>query len=264
MNTHLLPYCVLLLYAPLLGLLHCAACSGQSIEARESDSLETSFPVADSQVDQQQAAQLIVQQTNRFRESNDLQPLQVNAQLAETAQYFANYMARTDQYGHHADDNRPAGRAENHGYDYCLIAENIAYLYSSTGFSTSEMAEEFVEGWKDSPQHRENMLSAAHQETGVAVARSDKSGHWYAVQMFGRPQSASIKFSLENRSESVVQYNVGERLFELPPQYKRTHIRCREVAVDFQTESLGTTAPSDGQAYTIVEQQGQLAIEREN
>ncbi len=35
---------------------------------------------------------------------------------------------------------------------------------------------------------RKNMLAPEVTETGVAVARSGKTGRYYAVQMFGRPR----------------------------------------------------------------------------
>ena len=40
-------------------------------------------------------------------------------------------------------------------------------------------------------------------ETGVAVARSEKTGYYYGVQMFGRPKSAAVVFKVENRAGVV-------------------------------------------------------------
>jgi uncharacterized protein YkwD len=112
-----------------------------------------------------------------------------NPVLARTVRDFVDFMARTDRYGHEADGKQPADRARGHGYDYCLVSENIAYQYNSAGFRTAALARDFVEGWKHSPQHRKNMLEPAATQTAVAVARSEKSGRYYAVQMFGRPKS---------------------------------------------------------------------------
>ena len=108
--------------------------------------------------------------------------------LAKTARYFADYMARTDNYGHTADGRQPSARATEHGYDYCVVAENIAYQFSSTSFETGELVDGFVEGWKQSPGHRKNILDDTVIDTGVAVAYSDHlpkqqsslaSGDWF-------------------------------------------------------------------------------------
>ena len=97
----------------------------------------------------------------------------VNPDLTDAARDFAAYMARTSRYGHTADGSRPADRAASHGYEYCVIAENIAYAFNSDGYTTEELGKTFVEGWKHSPGHRRNMLDPDVAETGVAVARSE-------------------------------------------------------------------------------------------
>ena len=80
-----------------------------------------------------------------------------------------------------------AERARRHGYAWCFIAENIAYQYDSRGFATESLAHGIVEGWKKSAGHRRNLLAREATHTGVAVARSEKTGYYYAVQLFGRP-----------------------------------------------------------------------------
>src|SRR5262249_17679704 len=131
-----------------------------------------------------EAVDVIVRRTNEFRKKEGHQDVKVDAKLADTARYFAEYMARTDEYGHSADGSRAGDRAKKHGYQYCVIAENIAYEYSSAGFSTAELAKKFFEGWKNSSEHRKNMSDPDITGTGVAIARSEKSGYYYAVQLF--------------------------------------------------------------------------------
>jgi len=132
----------------------------------------------------------IVEGTNRFRHEERLGSVRPDSQLDRTAHEFAEYLARTDRFDHEADGRTPAMRARAHGYDYCLVAENIAYQFDSRGFTTSALAHELVEGWKDSPGHRRNMLDARAVDTGVAVVQSRRSGRFYAVQMFGRRRAA--------------------------------------------------------------------------
>ena len=177
----------------------------------------------------------IVTQTNLFRAANKRDKVEVSPKLREAATEFARYMARTDRYGHEADGNPPQGRAEKHGYKYCLIAENIAYVFASEGFSTDQLADQFVNSWKNSPPHRRNMLEPDVVDVGVGVAQSADTGVFYAVQMFGRPQSMRIEFSVANETEQTVSYRLGTTEFTLPPRYVRTHERCRPTELRFAT-----------------------------
>src|SRR5262249_23915200 len=147
----------------------------------------------------------IIGRTNAFRKEQGREKVRRDAKLTRAAEYFAGYMARTDRYGHSADGQRPAARATKYGYAWCIVLENIAYEYNSRGFTTAELAEGFFEGWKNSPGHRRNMLDPDVTDTGVAVARSDKTGYYYAVQMFGRPKSKAVKFRVANRSGVTVK-----------------------------------------------------------
>ena len=136
--------------------------------------------------DPARVAALVAQRTSHFRATNRLPALQVSGTLAEAAQRFAEYMAGTEQYGHEADGRQPAERALAHGYEYCIVAENIAYQFSSRGFTSEELAERLIDAWEQSPEHRRNMLLPGVVDIGVGVARSDRTQRYYAVQMFGR------------------------------------------------------------------------------
>ncbi len=201
------------------------------------------------------AAGLIVDRTNAFRKEHGREPVRVNDKLTAAARYFAEYMAKHDEYGHTADGSRPADRATKHGYDYCIVLENIAYAFDSRGFDTGPLAEQFVTGWKESPGHRKNMLDPDATETGVAVARSEKTGHYYAVQMFGRPKSAAIEFTIDNRAGEAVEYTIGEKTFTLQPRFVRTHTRCRPSEVTFRQPTEGakptTVKPVSGDSFVV-------------
>src|SRR5205085_9863408 len=126
---------------------------------------------------------------------------------------------------------QPADRAKEHGYDYCIVLENIAYQYDSTGFTTEKLGGGFFTGWKESPGHRRNMLDPDVTETGVAIARSADTGYYYAVQLFGRPKSLRIEFRIANSTGAVVRYKVGDREYDLPPGVVMTHEVCRPTDV---------------------------------
>ena len=93
-------------------------------------------PARASTADPAQVASGIFEHTNAFRQQQGREKLKHDARLTKAASAFAAYMARTGKYGHGADGRTPAQRAEAQGYKYCTIAENIAFQYSSAGFTT--------------------------------------------------------------------------------------------------------------------------------
>jgi uncharacterized protein YkwD len=197
----------------------------------------------------------LISRTNAFRHQEGRPPVSPNPQLTAAAQDFATFMARTGQFSHAADGQTPEVRAKAHGYDPCLIAENIAYQYHSGGFTTEALAQGFFQGWQHSPSHRENLLDPAVTETGVGVAQSEQTGAYYAVQLFGRPMSQQVEFQITNTSHAAIQYTIDDQKFSLPPQVTSTHQQCRPPEVTFQwpgTQERTTVHPNHGDRYTIV------------
>ena len=137
-------------------------------------------------------------------------------ELSRAARYFADFMARTDKYGHTADGKQPSDRAKEYGYNFCIIAENIAWEFKTYGFTTEGLAERLFRGWKNSPEHRANMLDPDVYDIGVAVAHSEKTGRYYGAQEFGRPPSKAISFQVANRTSGSVHYTVDGESFTLP------------------------------------------------
>lgn len=158
--------------------------------------------LADADSIEDRIAEQIIRQTNDFRKSKGLEPVERNATLTTCAEEFAAFMAESEKYGHRADGRTPAERAEAAGYDYCVVRENIAYRTNTGEVTDESLTEVFVSGWIDSPPHRENMLADYATETGVGIATSDGITY-YAVQLFSRPKSASFQIEITNDSESV-------------------------------------------------------------
>lgn len=205
----------------------------------------------------------IVERTNAFRKEQRREPVQADEKLAKAAADFARYMAKTDRYGHKADDRTPANRVAAAGYDLCVVEENIAYRFRETGFTTDDLAEGFVVGWEESPPHRRNMLDRSVTATGVGVAQSEKTGVYYAVQLFGRPKSAAVAFEVINESELTVAYQVGDQTYKLPPRVIRKHEECRPATVRFLPDepdlrashpsaAVARFTPKGGERLTIV------------
>ncbi len=197
-----------------------------------------------AQPDLGQARHEVVAGANAFRQAQGRAQLAPNPRLEAAAAEFAAYMARTDLYSHEADGRQPAQRAEAQGYDWCLVAENLAYMMSSRGFATDELAQRLVQGWIDSPGHRHNLLEPGATETGVAIAHSAGTDRYYAVQMFGRPAAMRVRFALSNRIDQSVRYQLGEKTWSLGPGVTREHEQC-------ETPELRISLPGQARALTL-------------
>ena len=167
-------------------------------------------------------------------------------------------MARTGKFSHTADGSEPTARAKRFGYDYCIVSENIAYVFSSEGTDTAELARRVVQGWQKSPGHRKNMLDPNVTETAVAIARSTRTEYYYAVQLFGKPKSQMIEFKISNRSGVGVEYTVDGQTFQLPTRATSTHQVCNRPAVEFRGKTL---QPASGQQLVIVNDQNGMQVQ---
>lgn len=210
---------------------------------------------------------LVIEGTNDFRRRERLTQVDRDERLEAAAQTFAAHMARTGEFSHEADGTTPSARARGHGYDYCLVSENIAHQYSSRGYETADLAKKLVEGWKSSPGHRRNMVEPDVLHTGVGVAQTTKKGvpHYYAVQMFGRPRSASVEFQVSNPTTVGVRYRVGDRPFVLQPRTSRTHTECtsQELVIDLPEARDPRFTTRRGDKFVVSRDKGQVSVRRE-
>ena len=174
----------------------------------------------------------IVDLTNAFREEQGLGPVGRNDVLAGVAETFGRFLAERGVLGHRAGGTTPAERVEAAGYAFCSVRENLAYQFDPFGFDAARLAAATVEGWKDSPGHRANLLADDVTETGVAVVRDDETGRYFAVQVFALPESAAVTFEVENRTAVEQPYRVAGRAFSLPPRFVRSHTRCSPGPVE--------------------------------
>lgn len=234
--------------------------------APETEAAQAGSPAANTV----RTEQLIIDYTNRYRVQQGRTSLAPGTTLSRTARYFADYMATAYKYGHRADGRQPWERAKMHGYDFCLVSENIAYRYNSAGFTAEELASAFFDGWKTSTDHRKNMLDADVTETAVAISQNKQTGYYFAVQLFGRPKSQMLTFSMANQTGSTFKYKVDGSEFPLPPLYTRSHSRCRQPVVEVELQESQRKGkrrfyPRHGDALAIVfNQRGEPGLEVKN
>ena len=201
-----------------------------------------------------QTERAIVEMTNAFRRESKLAEVKPNAALTAAARAFAEYLARTGKFAHEADGRQPAERAEASGYRYCRVAENLAMNLDSRGFQTLALAGAAVEGWKNSPGHRANMLQRTVTEIGVAIARApDPDPKFISVQLFGRPESLKVEFRIENRTGTAVRYALGEETHTLPVRAVVTHTSCDPEQLSFEQAGAAPQRlePRNGDRFVV-------------
>ncbi|HEY7094732.1 MAG TPA: CAP domain-containing protein [Ktedonobacterales bacterium] len=129
----------------------------------------------------------VIARTNSYRVANGCPALTVNPILMGTAQGHSEEMALHDYVAHtSADGTSPWDRIKAAGYNYRLVAENIAWGATSP--------EQVVDAWFfESPPndaHRKNILNCGLHEIGVgyyylANDPGNVTAHAYWTQDFG-------------------------------------------------------------------------------
>jgi Cysteine-rich secretory protein family len=203
----------------------------------------------------------IVEMTNAFRTEHKLARVTPNPLLAAAARAYAMVLSkRKGELSHTIDGTTPATRVNAAGYAYCQIGENLAMAYDSRGFSSAGYARLTLDGWKESPGHRRNLLMAEVTDIGVAVARSSASDPRYvAVQVFARPRALRYSFKIANRTASTVHYTFGGEAREVLPRQIITHTSCASSDISFKLEAgsgVGRYEARDGRVYTLQPRQG--------
>lgn len=127
--------------------------------------------------------QQVVDLTNEFRAQNGLSLFAINLELQQAAQGHSNDLATGDYFSHTGLDGRkPWDRAEDAGYNYYTVGENIA--------AGQRSPEEVVQAWIDSPPHLANLMNPAFTEIGIGYEHlQNDTGNinynHYWTQLFG-------------------------------------------------------------------------------
>jgi uncharacterized protein YkwD len=108
------------------------------------------------------------------------QPLTRSATLDEAARIHARDMAQNSFLAHTgSDDTDPGERATRAGYEWRVVAENIAAGQTS--------ADDIAATWLESSGHCENLMDGKYSETGIAYALNPGDGRdIYWVQVYAQ------------------------------------------------------------------------------
>ena len=144
------------------------------------------------EINAQQIEYLVHEFTNQERLNHGLSQLAIDSEITQVARGHSSDMAEREYFAHETPEGlTPTDRAEQKGYScqkmvglliYSGLAENIfqGHLFDSyytiNGEITSyewnteeEIAKITVDGWMNSPGHRENILTEIFDREGIGV-----------------------------------------------------------------------------------------------
>jgi len=159
----------------------------------------------------------VIKWTNLQREKYGLSSLKESPELNASAAIKAQDML-AKQYVSHLSPlgEGVADLVKRVGYQFIALGENLAL----GNFQDDEI---LVQGWMDSPGHRQNILSLQYQEIGAAVLRGEFEGKitWLAIQHFGLPLAAcpqpleAISAKIETNQAQLKELEITLRELQL-------------------------------------------------
>ena len=157
----------------------------------------------------------VIEFTNEERINAGLQPFRHDAAISDIARSHSEDMARLSLMSHDIGGRDPTDRAIAAGYNcrayrgdgsYSYgLSENIAehprvtqwrglgMSYRPVGYyhDAEEAARELVQGWMNSPGHRENILDSESRRIGVGIAIQEASEYGYVSETIYATQNFS-------------------------------------------------------------------------
>jgi uncharacterized protein YkwD len=116
---------------------------------------------------------------NDFRREQHLIPLERQTELDRVARAHSEDMARRGFFAHESPEGRSwVDRLQLAGVSgFTMAGENVGQT------NRAEPNREILEGWKQSPAHRENLMSRPMNATGVGIARAP-DGRLFYTQLY--------------------------------------------------------------------------------
>lgn len=114
---------------------------------------------------------------NQQRAAYSLKPLTVTIAMNDIAAVRAKESSILFSHTR-PDGSSPASLLAQYGIAYSLAGENLAYGYTAP--------DTLVSAWMSSPEHRNNILNADFEYTGIGLYPSS-DGKIYCAQFFYRP-----------------------------------------------------------------------------
>lgn len=122
---------------------------------------------------------------NNERRKAGLEDLVWDEDLRAIARYKAREMLQFEYFAHSSPyTGNSWNLAEMFGYCYTAFGENLAKL---VGYSHYDITPEIImEGWMESPGHRENILRKTFRKAGIGLIYSPDDRIQYSSLLFSR------------------------------------------------------------------------------
>ncbi len=188
--------------------------------------------------------------------------LKPNPQLAVAARAYAKSLAAMKDLTHTLNGTTPVTRAQAAGYAHCLIAENLATMYDSRGFTPKGYAKRALDGWEASPGHRENLMRPGVSEIGIGLAAASPNDPRYvAVQMLGRPAAMKYSFTVANKSGQAASYSFDDKQQIVRDHESIRHTVCTPGTLTITTgKGVMRYTPKNGEVFTLGKSAGGVAV----
>lgn len=205
--------------------------------------------------------QTLLNATNTQRSNFNRGSLTLNNKLNGAAQAKADDMVSRNYWSHNTPDGQEPWVFINRvNYDYQKAGENLAY-----GFVSSS---ETINGWMNSPTHKENLLDSEFTEVGFGFANSDNfnnSGEeTIVVAMYGKPyvlsalaqQEPSSPTPQESPAPTIPSKPISQPQPQINPQSTQPQPQTvtpmiEDTSQQSQKEVVLATAKSVTQAETL-------------
>ncbi len=121
---------------------------------------------------------------NSIRVENDLEELAFDDDIADISRTYSHDMGERGYFSHVSPEGEtPDDRFGTLHPSPCRgVGENLARVSTTGGDDVGAVTDRIVEGWMDSPGHRENILTAQWDSQGIGVYIT--GNNVYATQKF--------------------------------------------------------------------------------
>ena len=205
------------------------------------------------------SAQRVLALTNEVRQQYNLPIVQEDSLLDKAAQEKAQDMLENKYFDH----NSPTGLTPWHwfdevGYDYYYAGENLAMNFLDS--------EEVINGWLNSPAHKENLLNKDYKDIGIAVLSGDFNNEGInrilVVQMFGSRAKPSIPIAMAKTPDEEEPV-VTEKIIVPEEIFNDEEILSETTKTTETTETTQTTETTIQSVIGVVGEQAQDIINQQ-
>ena len=196
------------------------------------------------------SAQRVLALTNEVRQQYDLPIVQEDSLLDKAAQEKAQDMLENKYFDHFSPTGiSPWYWIDKSGYDYYYAGENLAMNFLDS--------EEVIDGWLNSPSHKENLLNKDYKDIGIAVLSGDFNNEGInrilVVQMFGSKTKPSIPIAMAQTPDAEEPVILEEVI--VPEEILNDEEVLSETTETTETTIQPVIGAAGEQAQDIINQQ---------